>query len=105
MVQTLIDQADIENNIKYEISFTINELDEKITKRLNINNEKLEKITKRLKITDEKLSQITERLDITDEKVEKIHKLFYSTLKYRICDCIISIILFIVIYIKVYLSK
>jgi len=36
------------------------------------------------------------------EQFEKIKKEFYETIKFRLCDSVIGIILFVIIYVKVF---
>jgi hypothetical protein len=57
-------------------------------------------------MTDIKLNIINlhVRLNTIDEKIEKLKKEFYETIKYRLCDCCINIVLLIVIYIKVFVG-
>ena len=39
------------------------------------------------------------------EQFEKIKKEFYETIKFRLCDSVIGIILFIIIYVKVFIGS
>lgn len=71
--------VDIENNIKKDVMVSVSRLDEKI-------------------------SQLDKRLTTMNEHLTKMQKEFNTTIKLKTYDCIISIVLFIVIYVKVYTS-
>ena len=57
-------------------------------------------------MTDIKLNIINlhVRLNTIDEKIEKLKKEFYESIKYRLCDCSINVVLLIVIYVKVFVG-
>jgi len=57
-------------------------------------------------MTDIKLNikNLHVRLNTIDEKFEKIKEEFYKTIKIRLCDGLIGIILCIVIYVKVFVG-
>ena len=73
------ESVDIENNIKNHVMVSVSELDEKI-------------------------SQLDKRITTMNERLTKMQEQFDSNIKFRCCDCIIGIVLFIVIYVKVYTS-
>ena len=54
---------------------------------------------------DEKIGKLCKRLDKHEEELEKIKEIadvLMGSMVYRLCDIIISIVLFVIIYIKVY---
>jgi hypothetical protein len=55
-------------------------------------------------ITDieENITKIHSRLNNNDEQMEKLKKKFYETVQIKLIDTIVSIVLFVVIYVKVY---
>lgn len=73
------ESVDIESNIKNHVMVSVSKLDEKI-------------------------SQLDKRIITLDERLTKMQEEFNTTIKFKSCDCIISIVLFIVIYVKVYTS-
>ena len=44
------------------------------------------------------------KIDTMNEKIEKIEKAFYKTIKFRLWDCCIAVVLWIIIYIKVFVG-
>lgn len=46
----------------------------------------------------------TNRLNHIEEKLEKLQNDFYVTITYRLSDCCISVILWVVIYVKVFVG-
>lgn len=58
----------------------------------------------RINVTDmnDKITKLHVRMDDNDEKLEKLKKDFYETVRIKAIDCIASVVLFVVIYIKVY---
>ncbi len=73
------ESVDIENNIKKDVMVSVNELDEKI-------------------------NQLDKRLTTMNELITKMQEQFDTTIKFRCSDSIVGIVLFIVIYVKVYTS-
>lgn len=67
-------QVDIENNIQEKIEHTF--------------------------VTE--ISRLDAKIDLQTQKMDKLIKEFHDAIRYRVCDSMISIILFIVIYVKVY---
>ena len=74
-------QADIENNIQQNIQNSLT------TERDHFNEE--------VKILKNKMNSL-------DRKMEELETNFYSNIKCRLCDSLVGIVLFIVIYVKVY---
>jgi hypothetical protein len=74
-------QADIENNIQQNIQISLT------SERNNFNEE--------VKI-------LKNRMNSLDKKMEEIEKNFYSNIKCRLLDSVLGIVLFIIIYVKVY---
>jgi hypothetical protein len=73
-------QTDIENNIKTSISLEIHDLETKI-------------------------NLCADRLSKNDEEIKKIYMDIYTAVNVKICDCCCNIgfiVLFIIIYMKVY---
>jgi TolA-binding protein len=73
------ESVDIENNIKKDVMVSVNELDEKI-------------------------NQLDKRITTMNERITKMQEQFNTTIKFKSCDCIVGVVLFIVIYVKVYTS-
>lgn len=71
--------VDIENNIKNDVMVSVSELDEKI-------------------------SQLDKRIITLNERFTKMQEQFDTNIKFRCSDSIVGIVLFIVIYVKVYMS-
>jgi hypothetical protein len=74
-------QADIENNIQQNIK------DSLTTERNHF---------------DEEVKILKNRMNSMDRKMEEIEANFYSNIKCRLCDSLVGIVLFIIIYVKVY---
>ena len=74
-------QVDIENNIQQNIQNSLT------TERDHFNEE--------VKILKNKMNSL-------DRKMEELETNFYSNIKCRLCDSLVGIVLFIVIYVKVY---
>lgn len=74
-------QADIENNIQEKIEHTF--------------------VTKYTLATTE-ISRLDTRINLQTQQLDKLIKEFHAAVQYRLCDSMISIILFVVIYVKVY---
>ena len=53
---------------------------------------------------DEKISQLDKRIITLNERFTKMQEQFDTNIKFRCSDSIVSIVLFIVIYVKVYMS-
>ena len=53
---------------------------------------------------DEKISQLDKRIITMNERLTKMQEEFNTTIKFKSCDCIVGVVLFIVIYVKVYTS-
>lgn len=54
--------------------------------------------------SDEKISQLDKRIITMNERLTKMQEEFDINIKFKSCDCIVGIVLFIVIYVKVYTS-
>ena len=74
-------QVDIENNIQQNIQNSLT------TERDHFNEE---------------VKVLKNRMKSLNEKMEQLEASFYSNIKCRLCDSLIGIVLFIVIYVKVY---
>jgi len=74
-------QSDIENNVQQNIQNSL-------TNERNHFNEEV-------KILKNKMNSL-------DKRMEEIEVSFYSNIKCRLCDSLVGIVLFIVIYVKVY---
>ena len=74
-------QVDIENNIE-----------------IRINN-------KFIVALERDITKLQTRLDSNDAQMGKLKKEFHDNVKLKMIDCIVGIVLFVVIYVKVYTSS
>lgn len=77
-----------------------------VTQQTDIENNIQEKIERTfvtdISRLDDKINLQTQKMELQTQKMDKLIKEFHDAIKYRLCDSMISIILFVVIYVKVY---